>query len=33
VGLWIGHCASALVAAAEQGERVCDGVLAGRFVE
>jgi hypothetical protein len=33
LGLWIGHCASALVAAAEQGERVCDGVRAGRLVQ
>jgi Fic family protein len=32
VALWLGHCASALVAAAERGERVCEGVLAGRLL-
>jgi hypothetical protein len=33
LALWVEHCAAALVAAAEQGERVCDGVRAGRFVQ
>jgi Fic family protein len=31
VALWIGHCASAMVAAAEQGEQICDAVRAGRL--
>ena len=31
VGLWLEHCAAALVAAAEQGEQVCDAVRAGRL--
>ena len=31
VALWIGHCASAVVAAAAQGEQICDAVRAGRL--
>ena len=31
VGLWLEHCASALVAAAEQGSDICDAVRAGRL--
>jgi len=31
VGLWLEHCAAALVAGAEQGEQVCDAVRAGRL--
>jgi Fic family protein len=31
VTLWLEHCASALVAAAEQGADVCDAVRAGRL--
>ena len=31
VALWIGHCASALVAGAAQGEQICDAVSAGRL--
>jgi Fic family protein len=31
VALWLEHCASALVAAAEQGAQVCDAVRAGRL--
>ena len=31
VTLWLEHCAAALVAAAEQGELVCDAVRAGRL--
>lgn len=31
LGLWIGHCAAAMVAAAGQGMQVCDAVLAGRL--
>ncbi|HYN30067.1 MAG TPA: hypothetical protein VES95_09380 [Dermatophilaceae bacterium] len=31
VALWLRHCGAALVAAAEEGERVADAVLAGRL--
>jgi hypothetical protein len=31
LGLWLGHCADALVAAASAGEQVCDAVRAGRL--
>ncbi|HEX5429209.1 MAG TPA: hypothetical protein VFX00_12860 [Pedococcus sp.] len=31
LGLWLGHCADALVAAARAGEQVCDAVRAGRL--
>jgi hypothetical protein len=31
LGLWIGHCASALVAAAAKGEQICDAIRAGRL--
>jgi len=31
VGLWVMHCCSAVVAAAAEGERVADAVLAGRL--
>jgi hypothetical protein len=31
VGLWISHCCTAVRAAASQGERVADAVLAGRL--
>jgi len=33
VALWLEHCASALVAAAEQGTQVCDAVRAGRLTQ
>lgn len=32
VGLWISHCCTAIEAAAAEGERVADAVLAGRLV-
>ncbi|QGN58426.1 Fic family protein [Nostocoides sp. HKS02] len=31
MGLWIGHCADALVAGAALGEQICDAVRAGRL--
>ena len=31
VGLWISHCCTAVQAAAAEGERVADAVLAGRL--
>jgi Fic family protein len=31
LGLWIGHCADAIVAGAAQGEQICDAVRAGRL--
>jgi hypothetical protein len=31
LGLWIGHCADAIVAGARHGEEVCDAVRAGRL--
>lgn len=31
VGLWLGHCCDALVAGAQEGERIADAVLAGRL--
>lgn len=31
VGLWLGHCADAVVSAAVQGEQICDAVRAGRL--
>jgi hypothetical protein len=31
LGLWIGHCADAIVAGALQGEQICDAVRAGRL--
>ncbi|KGN38096.1 oxidoreductase [Knoellia subterranea KCTC 19937] len=31
VGLWLAHCCDALVAAAQEGERIADAVLAGRL--
>ena len=31
LGLWLGHCADALVAAARAGEQVCDAVRTGRL--
>ncbi|WP_406829401.1 hypothetical protein ABEG17_10375 [Pedococcus sp. KACC 23699] len=31
VSLWLEHCASAVVAGAEQGEQVCDAVRVGRL--
>jgi hypothetical protein len=31
VGLWVSHCCTAVVAAAAEGERVADAVLAGRL--
>jgi hypothetical protein len=31
VGLWLSHCCTAVVAAAAEGERVADAVLAGRL--
>jgi Fic family protein len=31
LGLWIGHCADAIVAGAVQGEQICDAVRAGRL--
>ena len=31
LGLWIGHCADAVVAGAEQGVQICDAVRAGRL--
>jgi Fic family protein len=31
LGLWIGHCADAIVAGATQGMEVCDAVRAGRL--
>ncbi|MBM6404584.1 Fic family protein [Phycicoccus sp. CSK15P-2] len=32
VGLWLGHCSAAVRAAAAEGERVADAVLAGRLL-
>jgi hypothetical protein len=31
MGLWIGHCADAMVAGALEGEQICDAVRAGRL--
>ncbi|SDP67637.1 Fic/DOC family protein [Pedococcus dokdonensis] len=31
LGLWIGHCADAVVAGAAQGAQICDAVRAGRL--
>ena len=31
VGLWLTHCCDAIVAGAEEGERIADAVLAGRL--
>jgi hypothetical protein len=31
LGLWLGHCADALVAGALEAERICDAVRAGRL--
>jgi Fic/DOC family len=31
IGLWIGHCADAIVAGALQGQQICDAVRAGRL--
>lgn len=31
VGLWVTHCCDAIVAAAREGERIADAVLAGRL--
>jgi Fic family protein len=31
VGLWLGHCADAVVAGAAQGVQICDAVRAGRL--
>lgn len=31
LGLWIGHCADAIVAGAAQGQQICDAVRAGRL--
>lgn len=31
IGLWIGHCADAIVAGAAQGQQICDAVRAGRL--
>ena len=31
VGLWVGHCCTAVRAAADEGTRVADAVLAGRL--
>jgi Fic family protein len=32
VALWLEHCSKAVVAGAQEGERICDAVRAGRFV-
>lgn len=31
VGLWLTHCCDAIVAGAQEGERIADAVLAGRL--
>lgn len=31
LGLWLGHCAQAVVAGAAEGQRICDAVRAGRL--
>ncbi|HET7398700.1 MAG TPA: hypothetical protein VFJ94_09285 [Intrasporangium sp.] len=31
VALWLGHCADALLAAVQEGERICDAVRLGRL--
>lgn len=32
VALWLGHCADAIVAGAQAGQQICDGVRAGRLL-
>ncbi|TQJ49268.1 Fic family protein [Phycicoccus sp. SLBN-51] len=32
VALWLEHCSKAVVAGAQEGERICDAVRAGRFL-